>query len=387
MQADLVVIGAGLAGSCLAAAVAQQGWKVVLIERRPRAQHKVCGEFLSPEVQTSLRGLGLYHTVAALAPAPMSGATLISRRGISLRVGLPGTAWGVSRFALDSALSDGAVAAGTTLLGGATATAVTPTSDGYTVELRDAAGERVQVAARTAVIACGRHAAPGLRAQTANATPRQLYVGVKCHYEGVSLAPEVRLYLFDGGYVGLSPIEHGRANLCLLATQEAFQRAGKTIPGMLAAIMQGNPALARDLVGGQVLGESMVAVAAVDTERPAALWGPCARIGDAATMIPPLCGDGMAMAIRAAEISAPLVGEVLAGKRSLEEWQAAYEASWHREFDGPLRAGRRLQALLGTPGLSAGLLGLGRLLPRLAQRLVLATRGQPSEAVDELSVA
>ncbi|MEZ4557184.1 MAG: tryptophan 7-halogenase [Caldilineaceae bacterium] len=56
---DLIVVGAGLAGSTVAAAVADAGHRVLLLERTRFPRHKVCGEFLSPEVQATLRTLGI----------------------------------------------------------------------------------------------------------------------------------------------------------------------------------------------------------------------------------------------------------------------------------------------------------------------------------------
>lgn len=381
MQTDLVVIGAGLAGSCLAAAVAQRGWRVVLLERQRGPRHKVCGEFLSPEAQASLHALDLHATVAALAPAEIHRAAIISRQGQRLDMTLPGVAWGVSRYRLDAALAHAAAQAGATVREGVTGTAITQHEDGYEVEVRDIANERTSISTRTAVVACGRHAVPGLR-PSQTAAPRQMYVGIKCHYAGLQLPPEVRLYLFDGGYVGLSPIEDGQANLCLLASEEAFAHAGGRVPAMLDAMAHEIPALARDLAGGQRLDDSMTVVGAVDTERPTVLWDQCARIGDAVTMIPPLCGDGQAMAIHAAEICAPLIDDVLAGRRSLTAWQTIYTTAWHEAYDQPLRTARWLQVLLGQPQISAGLIGIGTLLPMLAQRLVLATRG-PQRVVVE----
>ncbi len=375
IEYDLVVIGAGLAGSCLAAAVAKHGWNVVLLERHRGPRHKVCGEFLSPESQSSLHALGLHATVAALAPAEIRQAAIISPTGRQLDMALPGVAWGVSRFRLDAALAHAAQMQGAIVREGMTGTAIRMNQGGYQVDVRDATGQQTTINARTAVVACGRHAVAGLRVHEAT-PPHRRYVGVKCHYSGLALPPVVRLYLFDGGYVGLSPIEGGQANLCLLATEEAFERGGKRIPSMLDAVAQWNPALANALTGGQRLNESMVAVGAVDTERSTVLWDGCARLGDAATMIPPLCGDGQAMAIHAAELCAPLIDDVLAKRRSLASWEQAYSASWHMEYDQPLRTARVLQQLLAQSWLSNGLIRIGTLLPSLAQHFVLATRGQ-----------
>jgi len=164
-------------------------------------------------------------------------------------------------------------------------------------------------------------------------------------------------------------------------TQAAFARAGG-VRAMIDLAARLNPALGRDLAGRRALPESEVAVAPVDTGRPAAPWDHFARLGDAAVMIPPLCGDGMAMALRAAEHSARLAHEFLCGERSLASWEANYCAIWQREFDRPIRLGRALQSLLGMPGVGDALLGVGALLPPLSARLVRATRAAPVASQD-----
>ena len=374
MSHDIVIIGAGLAGSSLAAALAERGWDVLLLERRQRPQHKVCGEFLSPESQGSLRALGLHATVAALGPSPMTHARLISPLGLGLSVELPGTAWGLSRFALDSALAHAAERAGARVQLGATATAIESGDTLHSITVREAHGQPAIAQARAIVLACGRNPLPGLRPEVGVARSRPTYVGVKCHYSGLALPPEVRLYLFGGGYAGLAPIESGRANLCMLVPRAAFAQAGGSVPTMIAAAVRANPALGEDLGSGRLLPESAVAVAPVDTGQVGIPWDRFARLGDAAVMIPPLCGDGMAMALRGAEMCAPLAHDFLRGDRTLESWEAAYSAAWHHEFDRPVRVGRRLQALLGMPGLGSALLGIGAIVRPLPAWLVRATR-------------
>ncbi len=146
---------------------------------------------------------------------------------------------------------------------------------------------------------------------------------------------------------------------------------------MLDRVTHLNPALGQRLQGSTPLLETEVAVAPVDTERQGTPWDTTACIGDAAVMIPPLCGDGQAMAFRSAELYAPLLDAVLHGHRSLADVRSTYTAAWHREFNGPVRTGRWLHALLNVRGLSDGMISLGQLVPALAQGLVRATRGRP----------
>lgn len=372
---DVVIVGAGLAGSSLATVLSGLGWDVLLLERRHLPQHKVCGEFLSPESQASLWALGLYDTVAALHPVPMGRARLITPQGRSMEVALPGPAWGVSRFALDLALANAASRAGAEVQMGVTVTEVTPGEQGYSIAWRSEQ-QQTTVQAQSVIVACGRHPVAALRPRSEQTVIEQTHVGVKCHYRNIRMPSQVELYLFSGGYVGLAPVEDGQVNLCLLATRDAFTRAGASIDGLLAAIVRWNPALQQRLAGGQIVPETKLAVAPVDTERPATPWEGLARVGDAVTMIPPLCGDGMAMALRSAELCAPLAHDFLRGRLSLAAWETDYRRAWHAEFDQPLRTGRRLQPLLTMAGVADGLLMLGNLLPFLSTYLVKATRGR-----------
>jgi flavin-dependent dehydrogenase len=372
---DIIIVGAGLNGSELAAALAQRGWKVLLLERRKSAEHKLCREFLSPEAKDSLESLGLRDTVSALRPYTITHARLTAAGGAELCIKLPGPAWGISRFALDHALSLAAESGGVEVRRGVTVTGAQPEADMYGVFLRaPARPHEGDMVSRAVVIACRRNPLPGLRAAMSGSPVEQTWIGVKSHFAYLALPPEVRLYFFRGGYACLAPIENGRTNVCLLATREAFARAG-SVAAMIESAAQLNPALGTALVGGRALAESVCTVAPVDITRAPIPWDRFARMGDAAGMIAPLAGDGMAMALRSAELCSPLAHEFLSGKCSEREWESAYRAAWHREFDGPVRLGRQLQTLLNSPGISAALINLSGVVPFFSSWLVRATRG------------
>lgn len=371
---DLLIIGAGLAGSSLAAAVAGQGWDVLLVERERFPRHKVCGEFLSPEAQRSLRALGLDREIAALAPAPIQQARIVAQTGRSVDLALPGCAWGLSRYCLDQALATAAEQRGVNLWVGVTVRGYERTDDGYLVHLRD--GEKtVEVQTRALIAACGRHSQAGLPPKARLVARHQQFVGVKCHYAGVTMPPQVELFLFPGGYGGINPVEQGRVNVCLLVSYPAFAQAGKRVDKMLAVAAQANPALGQRLAAGHALPESAVTVAPVDPYRPAAPWDGIACVGDSAVMIPPLCGDGMAMALRSAELCAPLAHAFLQGSLTLDRWADRYGRRWHAEFDQRVWLGRILQKIFHLPRLADWSIRASHLMPALGTYLVQATRG------------
>ena len=323
---DVVVVGAGPAGSSMAAWLAGRGWRVLLLERDRLPRHKVCGEFLSPEAQKSLQTQGLYEAIAALGPRPLNGAKLIGQSGSMLELKMPGTAWGLSRYQLDAALASAAEQRGAQVWCGTTVTGWQETDGERVVQLRtrpEAAhnkpdqSENSTVRTRALVVACGRHGfdrsvAKQRRPPLAKAAG-EASVGIKCHFTQLAMPAQVELYLFDGGYVGINGVENGHANVCALASYSAFARAGRSPSALIAAAAQWNPAFGERLRGALALPETECAVAPVDTRRPAYPWNGLPLLGDTAAMIAPLVGDGMAMALRSAELCGPLVDSYLQG--------------------------------------------------------------------------
>ena len=373
---DVAVIGAGPGGSSAAAALAALGWNVLLVERDRLPRHKVCGEFLSPESQGTLRELGLHADLSALRPIELTEVQLVSRHGRQLVVPLPAPGWGVSRYAMDAGLAAAAQRRGATLWQGKSVTGLTHDGDNHVVVMRGD-GEETQIHARAVLMAGGRAVAAKLLAQPMPVRPQRLNVGIKAHYAGIAMPNQVDLYLFDGGYVGINPVESGAANVCLLASYAAFAKAGKNPAAMFEWIADQNRAFGRRLAGAQRLDETLCTVAAVDTGLPSRPWNGVACIGDTATMIPPLCGDGMAMALHSAALCVPLADAYLRGKIDLQTWEARYTAEWHAAFDRRLKAGRGLQALLNS-GVNERVLWAGAKLPIAANYVMRATRGPTS---------
>lgn len=385
---DVVIVGAGPAGSALAIWLAGEGWRVLLVERERLPHHKVCGEFLSPEAQRTLAALGVKQVVTALAPVNLHGANVTTATGRTLEVNLPGQAWGISRYALDAALAAAAEERGVDVRTETTVTHCKETDEGHLVQLRrrhDAAiaqpdsSETYTVYTRAVVLACGRHGAPALGAKiTTRRTrnhARDSNVGIKCHFANVSMPEQVELYLFAGGYIGINPVENGYFNVCALASYNAFGRAGRSPRTLIEAAEKWNPAFGERLHSARALPDTECAVAPVNTWRAPTPWNQVPQIGDSAAMIPPLCGDGMAMALRSAELCAPVLAGYLCNAFSWREMGKQYSRLWHNEFNQRLCIGRMLETMLGAAPMADFLLRVGATIPSVAEYLVRATRG------------
>ena len=72
-DADVVIIGAGVVGSALAVALANQGRSVILLERSLKQPDRIVGELLQPGGVQALEKLGLGHCLENIDSIPVHG--------------------------------------------------------------------------------------------------------------------------------------------------------------------------------------------------------------------------------------------------------------------------------------------------------------------------
>lgn len=374
MQYDAIVIGGGLAGCSVALQLARQDHDVLLLEESTYPRHKLCGEFLSPEAQSSLDGLGVLEAVHDAGAAPISQATLTGPTGTTSSHAIPGTALGLTRYELDALLYREACATG---VEGRPATRATEVhgslDDGFAVA---ADGETVEAA-----LVIGAYGRRGVLDRTLDRPflkQSSPYVAFKAHFAGthdIADPGTIELHTAPGGYCGVGPVEDNRLNVCWIGRIGALKNAGGTPESMLNETLRQNPRLDNRMGTLSRVSERYEAVSQVPLMPKGRFAEDVCMVGDAAGMIAPLCGDGMAMALDAADLLAPLADDLLSERRSPTSFKSAYEREWTRTFGRRMRIGRWVHAAAFRPTLTTALLRTCSVLPPLARWLIRSTRG------------
>ena len=106
---DVLVVGAGPAGSACAQQLARAGFKVVLADQHEFPRDKVCGDGLIPDAHTAFGRLGVYQEVMSAAQRASHISCIAPRGG---RVEVPGRVAVLPRAELDDILRRAAVSAG-----------------------------------------------------------------------------------------------------------------------------------------------------------------------------------------------------------------------------------------------------------------------------------
>lgn len=83
----IAIIGAGPAGTSLAIRLAQENYKVCLIERERFPRQKLCGEFISPECLRHFRDLGVFEEMLTAGGERIAETAFYAASG--KRVGVP----------------------------------------------------------------------------------------------------------------------------------------------------------------------------------------------------------------------------------------------------------------------------------------------------------
>jgi len=338
----ITIVGGGLAGLTLGIGLRQQGIPVTVWEAGRYPRHRVCGEFISGRGQDVLARLGLLESFRRAGSILARTAAFYLGRAASPVRPLGTPALCLSRFTLDALLADHFRQAGG--------------------ELRENTRWREDDFGEGVVRANGRRLQPrpnGCR-----------WFGLKVHARHVPLAADLEMHGTQTGYVGFCRLTDGVVNICGLFRRparhdhepgapagcrltpfEASKPATCRRSGLsaLSEISEPGTPLWERLARAEFDERSFCSVAGFSL-RPhrATMHNECC-IGDALTMIPPVTGNGMSMALEAADVATRPLAAYSRGESSWSEAQQNVAAACDRAFAQRLAWGRWLQWMMFTP--------------------------------------
>lgn len=376
MNYDAIAIGAGLSGCSAAIQLAKLGYRVLLLEQSHYPMHKLCGEFLSVEVTEAFANLGILEQVHKIGAQQIHRAYLTTSGGASFRSKLPSTALGLSRYQLDLMLFQRAQAVNVTCIDNTKVTGVTGNlAEGFKVST-----SKGEFSGRLVLGAFGKRSSLDRNLNRAFMQKRSPWIAYKGHFTGVDIADVIELHSFPNGYCGLSQIETGEINVCWIAHERVMKEpthADLDIPESLAK----NPVLADRFHNMKRVSTSLQGLSQISFALKGNFYNDICMIGDTAGMITPLCGDGMAMALRSAEIAVPLVSQFLEHQINAIAFKQQYAIAWRKEFQTRLQLGRMMHNCFVQPPLANIGVSLCQMAPALGNWIIGATRGKPNHLV------
>ena len=374
---DVIIAGAGPAGSSAAIRLAMRGLSVLLVEQKKFPRPKLCGEFISPECQDHFEKLGVSRSIICSDPATITETVFYSSRGHQVTVP---SAWfggrmalGLSRAVMDDVLLRRAAAVGVDVIEGASVVGpLTTTRSIEGVKLRLGPEERQYRSALT-IDATGRSRI--LARKINHAVQHKLrLIAFKAHLQNTRVASGAcEIYFYRGGYGGLSSIEAGESNLCFIISAEQVKHCNSDPDRVMREMVMKNPRAAYTLSAAVTSSEWLSASwESFGRQSPAPANGLLA-IGDAAAFIDPFTGSGMLMALESGELAAEVIVRHRheLGNAALA---AAYTTAYNDRFYSRLRICSLLRRAAFRPRLTEWGVTIFGASERFRNRVARATR-------------
>lgn len=366
---DVIVVGGGLAGLSSAIHLSKEKLNVLIIEKSQYPKHKVCGEYISNEVLPYLKFLGI--DVFEFGAKKINRFELSTVKNQLISTQLPLGGFGISRFCIDYAMVKKAQEEGAELLN-ALVEDIQFKNDEFTVITK----EKTHYKGKLVIGAFGKRSNLDVKLNRKFIRRKSPYLAVKTHVNGTFPEDLVALHNFEGGYCGVSKVETEAINLCYITSYNSFKKH-KSIEDFQRQVVFKNQYLKAIFNSSTTVFDQPLTISQISFEDKQPVENHIIMCGDTAALIHPLCGNGMGMALKSAQLASLLIikwhNGVIESREALEK---EYIREWSKTFRSRLKTGRIVSRLFDKPKLSEFLMQLLKWMPGILPHIIKRTHGE-----------
>ncbi|MHA7057447.1 NAD(P)/FAD-dependent oxidoreductase [Aquimarina sp. M1] len=366
----ITIIGGGLAGITSAIHLATSQVPVVLIEKDVYPKHKVCGEYISNEVVPYLNSLKIDLDI--LKPVKISELNISTIKGNLIKSKLPLGGFGISRYTLDHYLWNLAKNLGVQMINDQV---VDIDCQNNIFQIKTS--NNGLITSKFVIGAYGKRSVLDKNMNRNFSQKKSPWLAVKTHYKADFDPKIVALHNFEGGYCGLSMVENKTVNACYLVNYQSFKRY-KDIKNFEKEIICKNPLLNIFFKNADPVFEKPLSISQINFDKKKPVENNIFMVGDAAGLIHPLCGNGMAMAIQSSQILCEvLIKNYKLNNYTIKEIKKIYTKQWNSTFSKRLYAGRILQKILLNQRFQQIAQKVATAAPSIVPQIIKQTHGKP----------
>jgi 2-polyprenyl-6-methoxyphenol hydroxylase-like FAD-dependent oxidoreductase len=212
-------------------------------------------------------------------------------------------------------------------------------------------------------------------------------VAFKAHLEGARQdSGHCEIYVYKGGYGGLSSVEHGLSNLCFIASARDVRACKGDAQRVVREVVSMNKRARWTLAEARNVTPWIAVALDGFGRRELVPFDGLVTVGDAASFIDPFTGSGMLMALESGELAAISVASHLPLLRENDSFQALanhYRALYSEKFARRLRISGGLRQAAFVPRFADAMIFMAGASGKIRRRLARATRGSQQSPCHE----
>ena len=365
MKGDVIVVGAGPAGASAAYFLAGAGVDVLLVDQEVFPREKVCGDGLASRALVVLERMGLGDWLRGFPEPEVMLFSSPNGEAVRIQPERPeGFSYGrvIPRISLDEAVVERAAGAGARLLEGAKITSLERWKDG--LRLRgERNGQTLYLDAQLAIAADGGQASLTRHLGLIQRPPD--LVAVRAYFEG-DVGPENRPEIhvervIMPGYDWIFPMGGGRVNVGTGTLVSTVKEGSLSLAKVMRQFVANNPYARERLRLAEMVSPVQGHPLRTDLRGTRPYGQRVLVAGEAAGLVNPLSGEGIAYALESGEMAATHARCALESGDFSEAALSAYGQALHRRYGADHRVARFLRIFFKYPWL------LNRLVRRMQQ--------------------
>ena len=331
---DAIVVGAGPAGSVTAMYLGKAGKKVLLVDKAKFPRDKTCGDAQGRETADVLKDLGIYEEFKKLEGQKIYGMTISSPNGTQVHLdvvkdrSLPAPSYIHRRMIFDNFLFQNAKKFAETKILSVTDIIVEGGHARGVVGLNEKGGKE-EIRAKIILGADGALSVVARKFGLDKNPPQHLLTAIRAYYKNVEgMTDRIEIHLTKGimpGYFWIFPLPNKEANVGLGMIVKDMQAKGVNLKEALFRELSENPLFRERFRNAKLEGEIRGWNLPSASYRRKCCGNGFLLVGDAASLIDPLSGEGVDNAALSGKFAAQVAAEALDKNDFSEKFLKKYD--------------------------------------------------------------
>lgn len=353
---DVIIVGAGPAGSGAALYAHRHGLKTLLLEKEKFPRDKICGDAISGKSMTILKDLDLLKDACKLPSAIVDSVTFSSPDHLDVNIKffqeknrqLP-SGLVMRREVFDNFLFSKVKDINPNIIENFTVTDLIE-KDGKTcgVKGKDSAGNERELMGKIIIGADGYKSIVARKTGIYNYDPEHWVIALRQYYKNVKgLTKQIELHFVDDvqpGYLWIFPLEDRKANVGIGMHLSSLKKQNIDLKQALKKAIK-SPYFAERFKDAELLEEPRGWNLPVGSLHRKCYGNGFMLLGDAAGLIDPFSGEGIGNALYSARVAMDTAKKAIESNNFSEEFLAEYDKRLWNEIGDELKVSAKLQKI------------------------------------------